>query len=542
MIILLALALVWSAYIIWRVRIMARLYQLEGYQFQRFINWLKTHRERYASDRYMIGFVGGVGIAQVLIALGVDAVWLHFLWWTIVGFFVAYPEPVKEVKKKFVWTQRATRLTVTAFVVGTAINLLAALALGLQIEDVAAWQLLAVSVVGLLTFAVAPLLLPMGNSIMYPVESSLRRGFREKARRKLKQSDVKVIGITGSYGKTSTKVYLAHILSGKFRVLATPKSYNTLMGICIVINNDLDLEYGYDFFITEMGAYVRGEIAEICELVKPETGILIAIGPQHLERFGSIENVELAKYELIEALPQNGVGVFNVDDERVKRAYEKDYPDTRYAVTVQGEESPRFAADNIQHTVHGLKFDVTDRATNETRTFNTRLIGLHNVTNILLATATARHYGMSLNEIAMRVATLEPEEHRLNQRILPGGVTILDDAYNTNPIGARNALEVLGLYTNGRRILITPGIVELGGIQAAENEKLGRQAAEHCTDIVLVKSRETPALKRGVESTDFDRKHLHIFETTQEAIQWYQQTVRPGDTVLFLNDLSDNYL
>ena len=534
---LILLAVLWSVYVIWRIWILARFFQLEGYQFSRFKIWLEADRSRYLPPRWLMGGGVGLGLAFLLIISGLASAWLHLIWWAVVGLFMAYPEPVKEVKKRFVATQRATRLVGMAFALAIIINIGAGVAFSGQDK----WGSLLIGLVGLVSFGLAPLSLPLANMLMYPVESTLRRGFLAKAQQRLRQSDTKIIGITGSYGKTSTKVYLAHILSGRFKVLATPKSYNTLMGICIVVNNDLDPDFGYDYFVTEMGAYVRGEIEEICKLVQPEIGILIAIGPQHLERFGSIENIELAKYELIEALPKNGIAAFNADDARVFKASQRPHPDTRLTVSVEGHASARIVAENIKHTVDGLRFEVVDRETDSRATFNTRLIGLHNVTNILLATAIARDAGMTLNEIAMRVATLKPEEHRLNQTVLPGGIIVLDDAYNTNPVGAANALQVLSLYEN-RRILITPGMVELADQQDAENEKLGQLAATACTDIVLVGRKQTEPIRRGVQSTDFDPANLHVFDTIAEAIQWYQGMVRPGDAVLFLNDLSDNYL
>lgn len=544
MVLLIGLALLWSAYIIWRIYILARFYQLEGYQSSRFGNWLKASRSRWASNRTMVGLIVGTGVGQILIAIGLDQPFVQFFWWAVVGFTVAWPEPVKEVKKHFVRTQRAMRLVITGCIVAAVLMIMPTVLMGLASDSISAGHLFTVGVLGWVLFILSPIFLPLGNLLMFPVEASLRRGFIEKARHRLKESTTTVIGITGSYGKTSTKVYLAHILAGKFRVLATPKSYNTLMGVCITINNSLDPEYGYDYFITEMGAYIRGEIKEICDLVHPEIGVLIAIGPQHLERFGSIENIEIAKYELIEALPDHGVGVFNWDDLRVRVMAQRPHPNTRYGVSIHSEDNqgPRVEAGNVRHTVDGMAFEVVDNETGDHRTFNTKLIGLHNVTNILLATAVARHAGMSLNEIALRVATLQPEEHRLNRTVLPNGVTILDDAYNTNPVGAANALDALALYTTGRRILITPGMVELADLQDIENEKLGKLAAEKCTDIILVGQNQTLPIQKGVKTTNFDTKHLLVMDTVQEAIEWYQATVQAGDAVLFLNDLSDNYL
>jgi len=354
-----------------------------------------------------------------------------------------------------------------------------------------------------------------------------------------------VIGVTGSYGKTSTKEYLAHILSGRYKVLATPKSYNTLMGVCIVINQDLRHDYSYDYFIVEMGAYVEGEIRAISQLTRPQISIVTAVGPQHLERFGSMEAIAKAKYEIIEALPPDGVGVFNWDDVYVRTMYERGYPQTRLGVTWQNAELAtqlRFQACNIETSAEGLSFDVIDNETGEEHRFSTRLLGQHNVTNILLAVAVARHLGMSLVEIAIRVASLEPAEHRLQRKTLPGGVTVIDDAYSANPVGAKNALDVLALHQGGRRVLITPGIVELGPLQEQENVRLGRYAAQASTDIILVGIEQTQPLQRGIREGGFDNERLHVFDTRDEAIAWFQREIKAGDTVLFLNDLPDTYL
>jgi UDP-N-acetylmuramoyl-tripeptide--D-alanyl-D-alanine ligase len=294
-----------------------------------------------------------------------------------------------------------------------------------------------------------------------------------------------------------------------------------------------------------MGAYVKGEIKGICDLVKPQIGIVTAVGPQHLERFGSLETTSRAKYELIEALPADGVAVFNWDNPYVRAMYERGYPETRIGVTWQNTDLAmqlRFHARNIQTTVDGLQFDVVDTLTGEEQHLTTRLVGQHNVTNILLAVATARHLGMTLPEIALRVASLEPAEHRLQRRTLPGGVTVIDDAYSANPVGAQNALNVLSLYRDGRRVLITPGMVELGPIQDEENRALGRLAAQICTDIILVGQEQTRPIQQGVREAGFPTDRLKVYDTREEAIAWFNTALQPGDTVLFLNDLPDTYV
>jgi UDP-N-acetylmuramoyl-tripeptide--D-alanyl-D-alanine ligase len=539
------LILVWLVGVLWRIWRMARFFQIEGYDNARYLRWWVGKPSRYLLWRAVV-FAGVAFVITIGLRIADQGTSLVYLViWGIASILAIWPEPIKEVKQKFKLTQRATRLLVTA--VALAVIIL----VGLQVLLVNAvgvsliTRFTMISLIGLGVYLLCPLILPLANVAMYPVEASFRRMFVDKARRTLQQANPTVIGITGSYGKTSTKEYLAHILSARYRVLATPKSYNTLMGVCIVINDELQNDYGYDYFIVEMGAYVEGEIRHICELTSPQISIVTAVGPQHLERFGSIEKTAKAKYEIIEALPQDGVGVFNWDNPYVRAMYERGYPDTRLAISWDNAEHAtqlRFLARDLKTTVDGMEFEVVDTLLHETHIFTTKLVGRHNVTNILLATAVARHLGMSLVEIAMRVATLESAEHRLQRKTLAGGITVIDDAYSANPVGAQNALDVLALYQNGRRVLITPGIVELGSLHEQENRKLGQRAAQVCTDIVLVGIEQTAPIQRGIQDIGFDAEHLHIFDTREEAIAWFQRELKAGDTVLFLNDLPDTYL
>lgn len=539
------LIILWLGGVLLRIWRLARFFQIESYDNRRFLRWLAARIDRMVVPRALI-FVGVALVATLLLELtGQDSVTVYLLIWGVAGVLAIWPEPVKEVKQTFKLTARAARLLVAACGL-TIVILFGAIALAEALISLSTTAEFAVyTLIGLGVYHLSPLILILANLVMYPVEAGFRWMFRRRAATTLRRAKPVVIGITGSYGKTSTKEYLAHILNGRFRAYATPKSYNTLMGVCIAINNELTNNYGYDFFIVEMGAYVKGEIKSICDLVKPQISIVTAVGPQHLERFGSLETTARAKYEIIEALPPDGVGVFNWDDPYVRAMYERGYPETRIGVTWKNTDLAmqlRFHARNIRTSVNGLQFDVVDTLTGEEQRITTRLVGQHNVTNILLALATACHLGMSLSEIALRIASLEPAEHRLQRRSLPGGITVIDDAYSANPVGAQNALNVLDLYREGRRVLITPGMVELGPIQEEENRALGRMAAQVCTDIILVGEEQTRPLQQGIRDAGFPEDRLQVYDTREEAIAWFNTALQPGDTVLFLNDLPDTYV
>ncbi|MEO0563601.1 MAG: UDP-N-acetylmuramoyl-tripeptide--D-alanyl-D-alanine ligase, partial [Chloroflexota bacterium] len=243
----------------------------------------------------------------------------------------------------------------------------------------------------------------------------------------------------------------------------------------------------------------------------------------------------------------DGLGVFNWDNPYVRGMYDRGYPANRIGVSRTTdpnnvpEGGPQVIATDESETLDGLAFTVTDAQTGTTARFETAVVGQHNVTNILIATAVALYEGMTLDEIAARVRTLQPAEARLVRNVLPNGMTIINDAYSANPVGAVSSLRVLGMHDTGRRLLITPGMVELGDLHHEENRKLGQQAANYATDIILVGEEQTAPIRDGLNDTDFAKDRVMVMETVTEAIAWYQANLGAGDTVLFLNDLPDTY-
>jgi UDP-N-acetylmuramoyl-tripeptide--D-alanyl-D-alanine ligase len=540
--------LIWLVGACVRIYRQARFYQIEEYMSLRYLRWLVSVRERWLPNRPLVAFGGGVALLVFLTEAPSDI--MPALISIISALAAVWPPDEGEIKKPFRATARARRLLGASFVVAGLLALAALLligALGLEGE----FRFIAAAALGFALWLISPALLPVGNLLMTPVETLFRRRFISSARRVLAEVNPVVIGITGSYGKTSTKTYLAHILNGRYRAYPTPKSYNTMMGVCIAINNDLANDRSIDYFIAEMGAYIPGEIARLCDLTHPTISIVVEVGPQHLERFGSLENIAIAKYEIIRKLPPDGVGIFNWDNPYVRAMYERGYPQTRIAVSreldpahlppTSSDAAPRFIASEVSESLDGLRFTVTDTQTGDSTAFETPLLGLHNVTNILLATAVAVHEGMTLREVAFRVRGLKPAESRLVREVTPGGITIINDAYSANPVGIVHALRVLALHTGGRRLLITPGMVELGEMMDSENRRLGEIAAGHATDIILVGAKQAEPIQAGALAAGFPAERLHVVDTLSEAVAWYQRNLQAGDAVLFMNDLPDTY-
>ncbi|MEO8610330.1 MAG: UDP-N-acetylmuramoyl-tripeptide--D-alanyl-D-alanine ligase [Chloroflexota bacterium] len=543
---LLIIALIWLIGTCFRIYKQARFFQIEEYMGGRYLHWTFARRERWLLRRPIMAWIGAGVIGFVLSEAPGDV--LLMIIGIISAIIAVWPPDEGEIKKAFRSTPRAKRMLGAAFVVATFDLVLYLFILSkLPIPDMGAIRFGVYGFVGLFLFLSAPFILIAGNLLMTPVEAFFRRQFINRARGVLDDVQPKVIGITGSYGKTSTKTYLANILNGRYKTYPTPKSYNTLMGVSMAINNDLAGDHSVEYFICEMGAYIPGEIERIADLTQPSIGIVIEIGPQHLERFGTLENTATAKYELIKALPADGLGVFNWDNPYVRAMYEKGYPQNRIAVSREVDPAnipaggPRFIASDVSEGLDGLRFTVTDTQTGSQEIFETPLLGQHNVTNLLLATAVAIHEGMSLKDVARRVRSLQPAESRLVRRVSAEGITIINDAYSANPAGVVSALQVLSLHQTGRRLLITPGMVELGSVMEAENRKLGEIAADHATDVILVGQQQTAPIKTGLQAAGFPADHLQVVDTLAESVAWYQANLKAGDTVLFLNDLPDTY-
>ena len=510
--------------------------QLDGYKTGRYLKWIGQHLKNCFETKEIL-VIGGILILTAFYPYYNDT-WLFPMLGLAWGGFQIYMSTQgkkAEAKKPLVYTARAKR------VFGLSICLLVGIATTLVlIAKSSPWR------IAIFLFSeVTVINLTIANLLIYPLERTINGAYLLSARKRIKTLQPKVIGITGSYGKTSTKYILHQILSQKFNTLMTPDSYNTPMGICKVIRGDLTAEH--EIFIVEMGAYKRGDIRELCNLASPQIGILTAVGPQHLERFKSIENIAKTKYELIESLPSGGLAVFNCDNEICagladKREHDGN-PVRRYATdpfpVASASDRAELTATNIQHTDAGLAFTIhTSVGTAE---IGTQLLGRHNVSNILAATAVAIECGMTLAEIRVAIANVVPVPHRLQLTSSEGSVTIIDDSFNSNPVGAKAALEVLTEIQGGKKVLVTPGMVELGEREYEENKRLGEHAADVCDLVILVGPKRTVPILDGLKAAQYPNQQIIVALNLEEVKQHLATQVQAGDVVLFENDLPDNY-
>ena len=499
--------------------------QLESYQLDGYRRWIAANKER----AYVKGFVSAIVSLLSMTALSFFAgVWTYFLTAVVALFcaltcFLLYRR--RPAKKKLVFTARVKRLLAVHAALWFAIYLL----LDIAGEWVIQVRALPFAVPALWVWALA-----LSALLAQPMERAINRAYFRDAQKKLRADETLIrVGITGSYGKTSTKFILATILREKYNVLATPSSFNTPMGITRVVREQLKPEH--QVFLAEMGARHKGDIQELVELVRPKYGILTSVGPQHLETFGSIETVAATKYELIEGLPSDGAAVFAGDGGICESLYAKTGIDKTLA-GLSGTCAVR--AEDIAVGPEGSTFTLV--APQGRVACRTPLLGRHNIQNAVLCAAMALKLGLSLAEIAAGLSKVEPVEHRLQLIRGAGGVTVIDDAFNANPAGAKAALEVLSGFP-GRRICVTPGMVELGEEEEELNRLFGRQMASACDIAILVGKKRARPIAEGLCEAGFSRDDLHITANLDEATALLSRTTRPGDVVLFENDLPDNY-
>ncbi len=433
-------------------------------------------------------------------------------------------------KKPLVITKRVKRLIVTISI----IYLLPVIFFFINTEN----RNICLLILSILT-SMNYLIIYLANVINYPVERLVYHHFEKLAKNKLKSmNNLKVIGITGSYGKTSSKNILNDILKIKFNCLATPKSINTFNGLMITINNKLSkLD---DIFIAEMGAYVKGEINGLCKLVNPKYGIITSIGNAHLATFGSEQNIIDGKMELIEYLPSDGIGVLNKDDLKQKNYKIKNKNKCKIIWIGIDNKDVDVKASNIKCNNKGTTFTVKFKDIEKTYDFETKLLGKHNVYNILASIALGYEFGISIKNLQQAVKKVKPVEHRLELKKL-GDFYQIDDAYNSNPIGAKSALDVLNLM-KGTKVVVTPGMVELGEKEEEYNREFGRQISEVADKVILIGEKRTKPIKQGLIDKKFDEDNIYVLNDVRDAYVLINKFKESDDLyALFENDLPDTY-
>ena len=507
-----------------------RFFQQDGYDNTRFWDW---QRENFKLN------------PQILLAtipLGLFAWVAHFdflrsifllgqtIWFAVVASTTEDPRTSGKVRLNL--TPRASRIFFLAFVVAMTLALLIYQRYSLVSHP------FRFSILQLILIAVSPLALVIAKSALEPDENRRRQKFLAEARTRLAEIDPFIIGITGSYGKTTTKAYLGTIMN--IAVAPTfwpPKSYNTEMGITRELRENL--KPGHKYALIEMGAYSIGSIKKLCALTPPKAAIITAVGPMHLERFGTIENVYKAKKELPDAVPAGGILVFNGDNDYVRRMA-AEFPG--HACLLYGLDSSKgpldYTGQILETTPSGTRFKISSRG----RTFEakTKLFGKPSVSNLLASFAMAVELGADPDFVLAAIQTIEQFDNRLEVKSL-GGMLQINDAFNSNPEGFVSALDVLRDLPGEKRILMTPGMIELGSMQEAENARVAEYAAKVCTDVIVIGETNKRSLADGLKRGGFDDGRIWYATNREDGFKMLQEIRTTRDITLIENDLTDLY-
>jgi UDP-N-acetylmuramoyl-tripeptide--D-alanyl-D-alanine ligase len=499
------------------------IFQQDEYDGRRFLRWISTTRA--FDKRVTLALLLG-GIARLLLANLVPHGTGSLIYAVLFALFAAFePDPKKEAKKKLVMTSRARRIFGTAFVL-----CLLAGGLASQMRSFWAWVFMVQAI---------PFLLALANVLLSPLEASIQRRILNEAMARLKEVDPVVVGITGSFGKTSAKHILGHILEMHAPTLFTPGSVNTPMGVSRIIRENLRNDCR--FFLVEMGAYGQGSIARLCRLTPPQTGIITAIGEAHYERFKSLDTVARAKFELAEAVLGNELGRIVIHEDALDQDYARAFVEKKRDCFVICGKSPsaNLIIESVEQTVDGLTVQV--RWKDQIFALMAPLFGKHHAGNMSLAFAAAVALGVPPERAVTALRTTPQITHRLEVKPQPDGTTLIDDAYNANPHGFSAALELMTMLAaeaGGRRILVTPGVAELGAMNDEVHRKLGAESARHADVALVIRPDRIPSFAESFRAQEGAGLLVPLISLA-EAQAWIKENAKPKDVILLENDLPD---
>ena len=548
--------------IIFSIRKYVHIMQLNNYNLDQQIIWYKRNIKSYAINIILfclilvdvlvlfpgtnlnLNFKSGPSITQWNVFCNVSSLIVSLVLIPICVISLFFSNFPRKQKKKLVFTNRIKRLIAICVVI-FALWIFLSYSLGKDLIQIYYFLLLGVSL--------SPLFIFIGFLISLPIENTIRKRFMNEAHELIKENDnLYVIGITGSFGKTSVKYYLHSILREKYAVCMTPESFNTPMGATLTIKNDLkNID---DIFICEMGARRVGDIKEICDIVEPNGAIITDVGNMHLDTFKNIENVRKTKFELFDSVVKNdrknkkfGVGtiLLNGDNELIRekvKEYRFDDDSVAKSIYYYGINKVNdFYASEIKYSDKGTSF-VFKSNIEEFPTFevHTKLLGHYNVINLVAAIAYSLVLKVDSGLVCNAVRKIAPVAHRLQILNYDKDTILIDDAYNANLNGAKNASDVLSKFDGYIKVIITPGMVELGDKQDKINEEFSEYAGKVVDYAIVVGNTNKSSLNRGFEKHLYGDNLINV-EKVEVAIQYALQNMHGKKVILLENDLSDNY-
>jgi len=462
-----------------------------------------------------------------------------------------FPSP--NLRKSLVWTNKAKLLALlTTLIILTldgAICYLLYSFLEISIPALILTFLVLLYLLILISFS----FLTQALDIIRPIEYILKKRMISQAKEKLaKYPNLKIVGITGSYGKTTMKETVATILSEKYKVVKTTGNNNTPLGIAKTILNHVNEKT--EIFVVEMGEYVKGDVAEICKITPPDYSIITGINEAHLERYQTMAAAISTKFEIIEYAKENVGSILNADDDLIidhfKDFIKKGNPTYFYSGKdfdklhkgykkelkfVYGAKDIEFDEDKGSYTFELLYQN------DSIGKIKTQILAPYIIGNITGAATVAKALGMNDTEIRLGISKLKPVEHRLEPRMNNNNILVIDDTYNGNSDGIKIGLELLSKFKKRRKVYVTPGLVETGSLAQALHVQIGRDIAKVADLVILLKNSVTPYIFEGLVDAKFNPKKVIWYDYSKEMYSELHKYLEPNDVVLMQNDWSDNY-
>ncbi len=515
--------------------------QQSGYSGKRYFKWINGNKKSYLARLMLLSLLGFLFFCVLntcfssIFDIEISS-YVGFVAYLLFGVSYVKTESAVNAKVPLSKTKRLVRLAITFVLVlmGATFGMMVLVNVLSRATTSQIIFVLRNSLVCLMPL-LTPFLLFLAYLINEPGEEIIRRRYYAITTKKLAGDNVIKIGITGSYGKTSVKEILKCILSVKFRVLATPASYNTPLGMSWAVKN---LDSTHDVFIAEMGARAKGDIKELVNIVAPKYGVLTGINNQHLETFKDIETTKQTKFELFEGLPSDGVGFFSSENQNGIELYEK-FNGKKVLAGGNGENGQAVYATNVSVTNKGTWFTLNFKDGTKVDCI-TVLLGKHSIDNICLASSVAFELGLTPTEIQFGISKIESVGHRLE--LIPNNknIVIIDDSYNANEDGVKASMETLDCF-EGRKIVLTPGLVELGKRENQANFEMGKVLAKHADMVIVIGNHNAEMLIGGMLEAGMPKANICFYKTLNKANQYLNTILKEGDVVLFENDLPDNY-
>ena len=486
------------------------MFQLSSYSVSKYMRWIKKNYLKILFKESFILFS---------FLFFIDNIGFKIISCLIMFVSLIYNFPKMKQKVKFRFTNRVIRIKIIEFLV------IALLFVFLKVDKFIVCLIL----LNLFSFFVSVVF----NFINLPIELIIQRFYIIDAKKKLREmQDLTVIGITGSFGKTSLTNFLYEILSEKYSVLMTPKNFNTTMGVVKTIREEL--KPTHNIFICEMGATKVGDIEEICNIVNPKIGIISSIAPQHLESFKSIENVANTKFELGEAVSKNdGMMFLNFDNELIREyGFKGKY--ISYGLDLGDGVKKDYCSKDIEMDCEGVKFKTNGEK------YSSCLLGEHNVENLTGCIAIGKYLDVDYEDIRYGISRIVGVPHRM-EVINKEGFTIIDDTYNSNPFSSKRSLDTLNLF-KGYKVVITPGLIELGEKEKEYNIELGEYISKICDYAYIVGKKNSKEIIEGINKGKNKELIITKVNSPEEAMEKVRKLdLKKYVNILFLNDLPDNY-